>query len=65
MLNSSIEILYSPNGLAANPPQANGIVLPPLIVSPESRPFLHYADSILKWYRGGMQDWCSLGLTVV
>ena len=26
---------------------------------------LGYPDSILKWYRGGMQDWCSLGLTVV
>jgi rhodanese-related sulfurtransferase len=26
---------------------------------------LDYPDSIIKWYRGGMQDWCSLGLTVV
>jgi rhodanese-related sulfurtransferase len=26
---------------------------------------LGYPDSILKWYRGGMQDWCSLGLTVI
>ena len=26
---------------------------------------LGYPASKLKWYRGGMQDWCSLGLTVV
>jgi rhodanese-related sulfurtransferase len=26
---------------------------------------LGYPASMLKWYRGGMQDWCSLGLTVV
>lgn len=25
---------------------------------------LGYPASKLKWYRGGMQDWCSLGLTV-
>jgi rhodanese-related sulfurtransferase len=24
-----------------------------------------YPASKLKWYRGGMQDWCSLGLTVI
>jgi len=26
---------------------------------------LGYPAGKLKWYRGGMQDWCSLGLTVV
>lgn len=26
---------------------------------------LGYPASRLKWYRGGMQDWCSLGLTVI
>lgn len=26
---------------------------------------LGYPAEKLKWYRGGMQDWCSLGLTVV
>lgn len=26
---------------------------------------LGYPASKLKWYRGGMQDWCSLGLTVI
>jgi len=26
---------------------------------------LDYPANKLKWYRGGMQDWCSLGLTVV
>jgi len=26
---------------------------------------LGYPASKLKWYRGGMQDWCSLGLTVL
>lgn len=26
---------------------------------------LGYPPSKLKWYRGGMQDWCLLGLTVV
>lgn len=26
---------------------------------------LGYPAAKLKWYRGGMQDWCSLGLTVV
>jgi rhodanese-related sulfurtransferase len=26
---------------------------------------LGYPAVKLKWYRGGMQDWCSLGLTVV
>ncbi len=26
---------------------------------------LGYPASKLKWYRGGMQDWCALGLTVV
>lgn len=26
---------------------------------------LGYPASKLKWYRGGMQDWCSLGLSVV
>lgn len=26
---------------------------------------LGYPAARLKWYRGGMQDWCSLGLTVV
>jgi len=26
---------------------------------------LGYPVNQLKWYRGGMQDWCSLGLTVV
>lgn len=26
---------------------------------------LGYPASRLKWYRGGMQDWCSLGLTVL
>ncbi|BCK87285.1 hypothetical protein MIZ01_1057 [Sideroxyarcus emersonii] len=26
---------------------------------------LRYPANKLKWYRGGMQDWCSLGLTVV
>lgn len=26
---------------------------------------LGYSASRLKWYRGGMQDWCSLGLTVI
>jgi rhodanese-related sulfurtransferase len=24
-----------------------------------------YPANLLKWYRGGMQDWCSLGLTVI
>jgi rhodanese-related sulfurtransferase len=24
-----------------------------------------YPATKLKWYRGGMQDWCSLGLTVI
>jgi len=26
---------------------------------------LGYPAAKLKWYRGGMQDWCSLGLTVI
>lgn len=26
---------------------------------------LGYPASKLKWYRGGMQDWCSLGLSVI
>lgn len=26
---------------------------------------LSYPAAKLKWYRGGMQDWCSLGLTVI
>ena len=26
---------------------------------------LGYPATRLKWYRGGMQDWCSLGLTVI
>ena len=26
---------------------------------------LGYPASRLKWYRGGMQDWCSLGLSVI
>jgi rhodanese-related sulfurtransferase len=26
---------------------------------------LGYPSANLKWYRGGMQDWCSLGLTVI
>ncbi|OIR13985.1 rhodanese-like domain protein [mine drainage metagenome] len=26
---------------------------------------LDYPTHKLKWYRGGMQDWCSLGLTVI
>lgn len=26
---------------------------------------LGYPADKLKWYRGGMQDWCSLGLTVI
>lgn len=26
---------------------------------------LGYPAGKLKWYRGGMQDWCSLGLTVI
>lgn len=26
---------------------------------------LGYPATKLKWYRGGMQDWCSLGLTVI
>ena len=26
---------------------------------------LGYPAARLKWYRGGMQDWCSLGLTVI
>jgi rhodanese-related sulfurtransferase len=26
---------------------------------------LGFPASKLKWYRGGMQDWCSLGLTVI
>lgn len=26
---------------------------------------LGYPAEKLKWYRGGMQDWCSLGLTVI
>ena len=26
---------------------------------------LGYPGGSLKWYRGGMQDWCSLGLTVI
>lgn len=26
---------------------------------------LGYPAAHLKWYRGGMQDWCSLGLTVI
>ncbi len=26
---------------------------------------LGYPANRLKWYRGGMQDWCSLGLTVI
>ncbi len=26
---------------------------------------LGYPAAKLRWYRGGMQDWCSLGLTVV
>ncbi len=26
---------------------------------------LGYPAAKLKWYRGGMQDWCSLGLTIV
>ncbi|MFZ2163654.1 MAG: rhodanese-like domain-containing protein [Sideroxyarcus sp.] len=26
---------------------------------------LGYPPAKLKWYRGGMQDWCSLGLTVI
>lgn len=26
---------------------------------------LGYPAAQLKWYRGGMQDWCSLGLTVI
>ncbi|MDD2685943.1 MAG: rhodanese-like domain-containing protein [Gallionella sp.] len=26
---------------------------------------LGYPVAKLKWYRGGMQDWCSLGLTVI
>jgi rhodanese-related sulfurtransferase len=26
---------------------------------------LGYPATLLKWYRGGMQDWCSLGLTVI
>ena len=26
---------------------------------------LRYPPAKLKWYRGGMQDWCSLGLTII
>ncbi|MFA6014090.1 MAG: rhodanese-like domain-containing protein [Gallionellaceae bacterium] len=26
---------------------------------------LGYPATLIKWYRGGMQDWCSLGLTVI
>ncbi len=26
---------------------------------------LSYPATRIKWYRGGMQDWCSLGLTVI